>query len=822
MFYYIYINTKDKKQIKKIKKKNMSTTQNNEAQRQVTRRMSNVEGKFESPSSKNKGEISKISENIKLLSSEITTQYTKRASMKNNENIHEIISNLFDKDAQLLSLTNKQSIIHELDFLQKSPTGQRKKNLKQGVRRRSTMTSRKNSGLSNQKSFSRTNSDKIQPLRKLSSFNPTADLSNKNSSKKVEFNIFDKSANKTINQGIIDSESESESIGETEREYLLFGFTNTKRIKRNRIRSMENNPKKLGFYEKNLFHKQKKMLEVEMLRNKLKNEKQQEFKEAPELTKKTKEIIREKLNETKPLYQRVDEVMESKSNYIHKLKKFHNEESKNMKWKEFNANYDNNYMHDLSHLDNLEFSHISKNAPHNSNSAKNNKMNFNTKYLNSARTPNSANNTFLKMLNDTNIDLHNVTSINAGNMHKNESMDYSDNFKINENEEKNNYENSKFNNLAYKEFMRSRKNNSNNENVNDKNNNNNRSSAENGHKRNISHNDYLHEEYVKFDIAYPDRTLNWVKNKDNWYENKKKKLDDERERSEKAENELLGSLFKPKTNKNSAKILNAKKNSSRSMNMSQRDFNNNYNLNPYNENEDNLLNYNNDGNVFNDGGDFDHNKNTQNMNKSRFNSQEKTVFESLYNRRFDGEEKRKKILREISSDFKPKINSDYRAAVNASQSNFMGESLKSSKFNNIPAAPKKSGLSSYKKEDFNDFEEANENKNSNLKMTERRERVLEMKRQREEMRNKKRKGNEDESNAKRGKKTLMDMLDEVERENQKIRHDENAGKRRKSESSQLYKLNIRSASAWDQNKENSVYYDRKFAKILTKAGTIKY
>ena len=68
----------------------------------------------------------------------------------------------------------------------------------------------------------------------------------------------------------------------------------------------------------------------------------------------------------------------------------------------------------------------------------------------------------------------------------------------------------------------------------------------------------------------------------------------------------------------------------------------------------------------------------------------------------------------------------------------------------------------------------------------------------------------------------MDMLDEVERENQKIKHDENAGKRRKSESSQLYKLNIRSASAWDQNKENNVYFDRKFAKILSKAGTIKY
>lgn len=819
----------------------MSTTQNKEIQKQYTRRFSSIEGKFESPSSKNKGEVSKISENIKLLSSEINTQYKKRASMQINENIHEKISNLFEKDAQLLALTNKQSIIHELDFLQASPTTQRKKNLKTGLRRRSTMTAQKSPALSQQRSFSLTNSEnKNQSLRKLSTMNPSINFSNfskKNSFKKVEFSIFDKSASKIINQGIIESESESESIGEIEREYLLFGFSNTKRIKKNRIRSMENNPKKLSFYEKNLFHKQKKLLEVEMLRNKIKNEKQLEYKEVPELSRKTKEIIKEKLNETKPLYQRIDEVMEGKNNYIHKLKKFHNEESKNVKWKEFNDNYENSNIKELSNIDNFEFSHIIKNPPL-TNSVKNIKTNYNNKFLNSTKTPESANSTFLKMLNDTNIDLLNVTSIpvvnTLYNAQKNETMDYSDNFKADEDDEQNEFGNSKFNDIGYLEFMQNRKinadkNNSKNKNEKDfSKNNKNRSAAENNNyvnKRNINHNDFEPEEYVKFDIAYPERTLNWAKKKDIWLESKNKKLNYNRERSEKAENDLLRTLFKPKTNKNSERIVSTKKMLSRSMNMSQNDFNN-YNNNN-NENLNNYSNYNNEEIILNESNNNYNNDNYNNnqsmYNKSRLNSQEQTVFENLYSRRFEGEEKRKQILEEMTSDFKPKTNSDYRVNANASSS-FLGESLKnsSSKFNNIPLAPKKKVFAKNKNENFVEFDEGAENKSNVYIREERREKFLEIQRQREEMRIKRFQGKEEESKAKKHKRTLMDLLDEVEKENEKNRRDENTGKRRKSETTHLYKLNIRSASAWDHNKENSVYFDRKFAKILSKAGMIKY
>lgn len=807
----------------------MSTTQINEIHKPFTRRLSSIESKFESPLGKKKGEISKISENIKLLSNEITSQYAKRATMKNNENIHEIISNLFDKESKLLSLNNKQSIIHELDFLQNSPQQQRKKNLKQGVKRRSTMTSQKTSNLFINKSFSRTNSDNMEPLRKLSSLNPRASISKKNSIKKVEFNIFDNKATKLINQGTIDSQSESESISETEREYLLFGFSNTKRIKKNRIRSIENNPKKLGFYEKNMFHKQKKLLEVEMLRNKIKNEKRKDYKEAPELSNKTKEIIKEKLNETKPLYQRIDEVMENKSNYIHKLKKFHNEESKNLKLGKLNKNYENVYMHELSNIDNFEFSHLFKTGQVNSNSVRNNKTNFNNKFLDNCRTLDSSNNTFIKMLNDTNIDLHNITSIPAVNTHnnivKNETMDYSDNFKIDEeNDEINNLANSKFSNVTYLKYMQNQEKNQDEKNTNNKNKD--EKSGKNINKNNISYKNFAPEENEKFDIQYPERTINWIKNKEHWINNKQRKLEQHRELTEITEMSHLQTLFKPLINKNSKKIVNSKKNLSRSLNMSQREFHNNY------KDEDidaiDYSNYNIDENINVNSKTKIKDNNNKELYRYDFNSsQERTVFENLYSRRFEGEEKRKKILNEISCDFKPKTNSNYHLPVNASNPGYLGENLKSSKFNGIPN-PKKTGNKNINERSYNNEESVNNYKNDNyndmdqINSDERKERIKEIKRHREEMRNKKRKGNENESHLKNAKKTLMELLDEVDIENQKIKHDENEGKRRKSESNQLYKLNVRSASAWDKNKENSVYFDRKFAKILSKAGMIKY
>ncbi len=413
-------------------------------EKQITRKVYQIESKiYESPHRKT--EISKISENIKLLSNEL--DYHKRVSI-NNSQVNEMISNLFDKDKELLELNGRKSIIHDLDFLNKSPQPkQRKKNLKNKNNQNSNIYLDKKKSLPQKHLYSNISDKNF--INKHSLNNNT---SKKNSVKNSGFSIFDKSSSLNINNQLNESR-ESDSIGEEEKEFLKFGFTNKKRIKKNRIRSMENNPKEFGFYEKNLFHKQKRNLAVEMLRSKIHNQNQNEYRENPVLSKNTKEIIKERLSETKPLYQRIDEVMENKSNYIHNLKRFHNNDSKNTQPKD-NFN-------ELSNIDNLDYSHFSKNQ-NISNSVKNNKSNFNNKFLNSNKSPDiSANNTFLKMLNDTNIDLDNVTSIPALNTPNNfpnkaKTSENFDNFILERNNNKNNF-NNKFNHQEYIEFTDNQK-----------------------------------------------------------------------------------------------------------------------------------------------------------------------------------------------------------------------------------------------------------------------------------------------------------------------------------------------------------------------------
>jgi len=783
--------------------------QNNDSEKQPSKTNSNIESKFGSPVGR-KTDISKLSENIKLLSTEINL-HQKRSSMKANENIHEVIANLFEKDAQIVALANRKSIIHDLDFLHKE-TPQRMKNLRQAVKRKSSMPNKKEA------TISRTNSDKIALIKKfaggiaksLSKKGIVNNLSQKDSKNKLKFSLFDKSTTKIINEGF--DSSDCGTIGEEEKDFLALGYSNTKKLKKKRIKSMEINHKKLSFYEKNLFHKQKKELAIEMLRNKLKNEKQNEFKEVPELSKKTKEIIKEKLNETKPLYQRLDEVIENKSNYMHNLKKFHNEESKFIKFREYNMMNQNTQLNELSNIDNFDYSNISRNPI--SNSVKNKKSNFNNKYLNCNKNADSVNNTFLKMLNDTNFDVNNITSIPAintpNNRRKNETSDF-ENFKLDDQEEKSNI-NNKFDIQAYQEFLnyRNKKNNEENDKEKLKTSNQDRNSA-NKKLNNLT--DFPIEEYVKYDIQYPQRTLDWIKNKERWNDTKLKRRNDQKELIAKSETDKLYFYFKPQTNIKSNKIVNAKKNLSRSLNMSQNHDSEEYKL---------YLNLNNEENIINE--ESKRNLMNHNMNKTKYGSQEKSVYENLYNRRFDSEIKRKKVLKEITSDFKPKINNDFKKSMNSSMTSFLCETMKNTKFNNIPV-PKKPPIhtNTYSNKDENkiDFEENTLNKFSTADIKEKEKMILQMKRLQEKTKKKKSKGKNDEVPHKNAKQNLMDLLDEVEIENLKLKKEENSHNRRKVESNQLYKINIRSASAWDRNKENNVYFDKKFSKILTKIGMIK-
>ena len=66
---------------------------------------------------------------------------------------------------------------------------------------------------------------------------------------------------------------------------------------------------------------------------------------------------------------------------------------------------------------------------------------------------------------------------------------------------------------------------------------------------------------------------------------------------------------------------------------------------------------------------------------------------------------------------------------------------------------------------------------------------------------------------------MAEKLNDVEIENKKI---EKNNSRRENDTSQYYKLNIRSSSAWDMNKENNAYSADTFVKMLSKIGSIKF
>ena len=80
-------------------------------------------------------------------------------------------------------------------------------------------------------------------------------------------------------------------------------------------------------------------------------------------------------------------------------------------------------MENLTNLDNFEYSHFSKNPVF--NSVKNTTSNFNNKYFNINKNTNSAsgningNATLLKMINDTNCDIGNISAINSLNQNSN-------------------------------------------------------------------------------------------------------------------------------------------------------------------------------------------------------------------------------------------------------------------------------------------------------------------------------------------------------------------------------------------------------------------
>lgn len=701
-----------------------------------------------------RSELTKLSDNIKSLSSEINL-HTKRISMQNSDNLKGIISNLLDRDAELLALNTKKSIIHELDFLKKTPA-KTMSSLSSPIKKKLAISPQKKSSFNLNTRFS---SDKLNNQK----------MNKKGNIKKVDFLNIEKSPTILYSREF----TEESSSSELDKDLMGFGYSNTKIIKKQRIKSMENNPKKLNLYQKNLFHQQKKDLEIEMLRNKIKNDQSINFKDKPELSEQTQKIIIEKFKHNQPLYKRLNEVVEDKNVYLHKLKKFHNEESKKMKRKDFNFIYDNLNVNDITHYDHFDSLNFSRMQM--SNSVKHNN-NYNNKFIYFNRSPTSRNNTFFKMLNDTNFEIINTASNNIlYTPHispRNQHLNNGDNTIINENKEHfqkdGNPKNGIINNMAYLESVNRRYNKKNTL----------------SQKMNTKSKNFDEDNSEKFEIQYPQRTLNWIKNEENWQNKKNIKIANMQKAKDFLEFQQLETLFKPHIDQNSRKILSAQKKISR-----------------------NIL----------------YNKfNTFNMDNNQMTEDEKfhesiifpsrRVFDNLYNRRFDSDIKREKILKEISHDFKPQINNDYIYKQQNLAHHVQKKKIQKSL--NIPKNPKKHEKNFVKK--------LNNSKKRDLGFPEKEYIVKNESKETRKMRHISIKDNTYKIIQDKKEQT-MKLLDEVEKENVKKEKINNINQQRRlSKSDQLYKLNIRSCSAWDKNKENNVYYDRKFYAILTKGGTINY
>lgn len=154
----------------------------------------------------------------------------------------------------------------------------------------------------------------------------------------------------------------------------------------------------------------------------------------------------------------------------------------------------------------------------------------------------------------------------------------------------------------------------------------------------------------------------------------------------------------------------------------------------------------------------------------------KSVHDSLYERRISHSRKREKILKETMLDFTPRIN-EYKKP----RTSFI------EKTNKIPI-PKNRKLNKNLNENNYNFVETDSNKDLY----------------------------KDKKNNKKREKSLAEKLNDVEIENKKIE------KNNSKTENDTYKLNIRSSSAWDMNKENNAYSDDKFAKMLSKIGSIKF
>lgn len=240
---------------------------------------------------------------------------------------------------------------------------------------------------------------------------------------------------------------------------------------------------------------------------------------------------------------------------------------------------------------------------------------------------------------------------------------------------------------------------------------------------------------------------------------------------EKKEHKKIMKLFKPRINKNSSKIVEEKNKINNSLSVSHIQ---------HDENDNHFINSNLEGNFQ----DYYYFPNSQRP------LLEKDVFQKLYDRRLDSAKKIKKIEQEIELDFTPKINCDYKA-VNKSTI-LPSETNRKKKIKQIPKPIKP-------------ITEYIQNK----------DKKLETKSKRFETKNTIKNEEVNKSHYKKNK-SLSELLDEIYHEDDKSNKNDVNHKRIISETNQLYKLNIRSSSAWDKNKENNVYYNQKFVKFFLK------
>jgi hypothetical protein len=837
-------------------------------------------------SEKSNDQLTKIDKDLKILSNHVSLNL-KRSTL-NNGNIKTIFNNLLNKDIELQNLNNKESIIHHLDFIgQEQPVKKLKQNTRSINKKDQSMfisPIRKFSynnlelkkigsdfSLTPNKKSSFLFNENVVPIPKYCNNQKIIDIK-KNIKDDKNNNNYDNNDNLNLNKGTIfsladsikENDNEIFSIGNNNKyrpdftndnfykKLLKIGINNSIGIKNCKVRSLENNPRKMQMYEKNLFHLQKKELKVDMLRNKINKEIHSKLKETPGMGKNSQKIMSNKYKEKK------DEIIGSKNN---KLKKYYyNNDDTNSKWGDISALNQEKSSHsqignlnftNLDNHDNFEYSQISKNPDLNSGKntnltyINNNKfLNFNLNNLIESQTPNSRNfygnynnnikdKTFLKKINDTNNDLQNISAI--------PSLNQISEIKIKKNDKKQ-YPSSSY--LNFLERKKNKNSNINKEKLNPKN------KDKNEDKKLKEFKEFEAENHKNiYDIQYQERTLDWVRYNQSWIKMKKEKIEYKKKKNyEENSPKNLGFDFKPKVNKNSKKIINKK----RALSQSQSEMNLQNNINKKENNkfnfdyffEDNLSNLN-DTNIFKSksGNEFMNENNINNSNISMNNisnnkSQLKnsfTVYDNLYNRRFDSAIKREKIIRDISIDFTPKLNRNdfYINKIQTQNIDFLDK-----KYDKIPIPTpvsftyqKKKYSEKDKRSEYTDKNSKNDkaNKDNSLKKIFSPEKIIMNKYNRILEKEKKKKNKV--KDIKIGKyiwqnreEKLNELLENVDKENKQNEKKVNNNKEKRMNldlKKSLYKFNIRSASASDFDKENKVFPDENFVKVLTKLYTKK-